>query len=276
VCPTANWWDQVNFGHEDAYAAALSHRAFRSLADLERLARRHQQAARFEERAAMIQSAYVTNFFNPKTGVLAGWKDVEGRLHDYWFLFINGMAITYGLVPEAQANAIVDRFEAKLREVGYARFELGLPGNLVPIAKEDYGKATLGTPAKDDGSDSFGIFENGGASACYAYFYVQALYQLGRRAEAERILWPMMQTFAAGGFQNGVGNAGEWRRWDGRPSGYEGFLADAYYAQMAVFTGHYGIGFGPTGFRLEPWSPLKGQRVPLGLKFMGKTVEAVE
>jgi hypothetical protein len=276
VCPTANWWDQVNFGHEDAYAAALSYRAFRCLADLERLDRRHRQAARFEESAAKIQSAYVTNFFNPRTGVLAGWKDAEGRLHDYWFLFINGMAITYGLVPEKLANAIIDRFEAKLREVGYTRFDLGLPGNLVPIAREDYGKATLGTPTKEDGSDSFGVFENGGASACYAYFYVQALYQLGRRAEAERILWPMMQTFAAGGFQNGVGNAGEWRRWDGRPSGYEGFLADAYYAQMAVFTGHYGIGFGPTGFRLEPWSPLKGQRVPLGLKFMGKTIKAVE
>src|SRR5450759_2047049 len=110
-------------------------------------------------------------------------------------------------------------------------------------------------------------------SACYAYFYIQALYQLGRRAEAERILWPMMGTFAQGGFQNGVGKAGEWRHWDGRPSGYEGFLADAYYAQLAVFTGHYGIGFGPEGFRLEPWSPLKGKRIPLGLKFMGRTVK---
>ncbi len=276
VCPTANWWDQINFGHEDAYAAALSYRAFRGLADLERLARRSEQATRFEERAAKLQSAYVTNFFNPKTGVLAGWKDREGALHDYWFLFINGMAITYGLVPEPLANTIADRFEAKLREVGYTRFDLGLPGNLMPIAKADYGKATLGTPTREDGSDTFGTFENGGASACYAYFYIQALYQLGRRAEAERILWPMMQTFALGGFQNGVGNAGEWRRWDGQPSGYEGFLADAYYAQMAVFTGHYGIGFGPTGFHLEPWSPLKGQRVPLGLKFMGKTVKTVK
>src|ERR1035437_4209689 len=242
VCPTANWWDQVNFGHEDAYSAALSYRAFRCLADLERLARRTAPAARYDERAEMIRAAYVTNFLNPKTGVLAGWKDAEGGVHDYWFVFVNGIAITYGLVPEPLANQIVDRFESKMREFGYTRFDLGLPGNLVPIAKHDYGKATLGTPAKNDGSDSFGVFENGGASACYAYFYLQALYQLGRCAEAERIFWPMMQTFAQGGFQNGVGKAGEWRHWDGRPSGYEGFLADAYYAQMAVFTGHYGIG----------------------------------
>ena len=86
----------------------------------------------------------------------------------------------------------------------------------------------------------------------------------------------MMQTFAQGGFQNGIGHGGEWRRWDGTPSGYEGFLADAYYVQMAVFTGHYGIGFGTEGFRLEAWSPLKGQEVPLRLKFMGKKVDTIK
>ena len=86
----------------------------------------------------------------------------------------------------------------------------------------------------------------------------------------------MMQTFAQGGFQNRVGHGGEWRHWDGRPSGYEGFPADAYYAQLAVWTGHYGIGFHPDGFRLEAWSPLKGKPAPLGLKCMGKQVDAIE
>ena len=163
-----------------------------------------------------------------------------------------------------------------MKEVGYTRFDLGLPGNLVPIPKADYGADALGSPKKEDGTDAFGVFENGGATACYAYFYIQALYQLGRRTEAERILWPMMRTFAQGGFQNGVGHGGEWRHWDDRPSGYEGFLADAYYAQMAVWTGHYGIGFHAEGFRLEAWSPLKGKLAPLGLKYMGKKVNTLE
>ena len=94
-------------------------------------------------------------------------------------------------------------------------------------------------------------------------------------AEADRILWPMMETYRSGGFQNGVGNGGEWRRWDGAPSGYEGFLADAYYTQMAVFTGYFGIGFGAEGYKLEPWSPLRGKTTPLGLKYMGKVIETV-
>ena len=276
VCPTGNWWDQINFGHEDAYVCALCYRAFRGLADLERLAGHPAPAARFDQRAERIRAAYVPTFFNPKTGILAGWKDSHGHLHDYWFIFVNGMAITYGLVPDPLANAIVDRLEAKMKEVGYTRFDLGLPGNLAPIPKADYGADALGSPQREDGLDAFGVFENGGATACYAYFYIQALYQLGRREEAERILWPMMRTFAQGGFQNGVGHGGEWRHWDGRPSGYEGFLADAYYAQMAVWTGHYGIGFHPGGFRLEAWSPLKGKSAPLGLKYMGKKVSTLE
>jgi hypothetical protein len=274
--PSANWWDVINFGHEDAYVCALDYRAFRGLADLERLAGRSEQAARFEKRADRIRDAYVPTFLNPKTGILAGWKDSEGNLHDYWFVFVNALAITYGLVPDPLANSIVDRIEAKLKEVGYTRFDLGLPGNLVPIRKADYIPGAPGAPQKDDGSDSYGIYENGGATACYAYFYIQALYQLGRRAEAERILWPMMETYARGGFQNGIGHGGEWRQWDGKPSGYEGFLADAYYAQMAIFTGHYGITFGPEGFQLAQWSPLKGKTIPLGLQYMGKTVETVK
>jgi hypothetical protein len=274
--PSANWWDVINFGHEDAYVCALDYRAFRGLADLERLAGRSEQAGHFEKRADRIRDAYVPTFLNPNTGILAGWKDSKGNLHDYWFVFVNALAITYGLVPDPLANSIVDRIQTKLKEVGYTRFDLGLPGNLVPIRKADYIPGAPGAPLREDGSDSFGIYQNGAATACYAYFYIQALYQLGRRAEAERILWPMMETYARGGFQNGIGNGGEWRQWDGKPSGYEGFLADAYYAQMAVFTGHYGITFGPEGFQLAQWSPLKGKTIPLGLQYMGKTVETVQ
>ncbi len=274
--PTANWWDVINFGHEDAYVCALAYRAFRGMADLERLAGNSKEAARFDKRADRIREMYVPTFLNPKTGILAGWKDSEGNLHDYCFVFVNALAITYSLVPDALANSIVDHIEAKLKEVGYTRFDLGLPGNLIPIAKADYIPGGPGAPQKEDGSDTFGIYQNGGATACYAYFYIQALYQLGRRAEAERILWPMMETYARGGFQNGIGHGGEWRDWNGKPSGYEGFLADAYYAQMAVFTGHYGITFGPEGFELAKWSPLKGKTVPLGLQYMGRTVETVE
>jgi hypothetical protein len=268
-CPTSNWWDQINFGGEDAYGCALAYRGLGCLVDLEKLAGNRAHAAIYQRRANRVKAAYVLTFLNPDTGVLAGWKDSQGKLHDYYFTFVNGIAIAYGLVGDDLANKIVDRIEAKMKEVGYTRFDLGLPGPLVVIPKNDYGPGSLGSPQREDGTDTWQVFEHGGATACFASYYIQALYKLGRRAEADRILWPMMKAYGEGRYQNGVGKGGEWTRWDGTPSGYEGMLADAYSTQTVLFTGYYGIGFGPQGFYLEPWSPLKGKRVPLGLHYSG-------
>ena len=54
----------------------------------------------FLDKARELRAAYVPTFLNPQTGVLAGWKSADGKLHDYWFTFINGMAISYGLVDD--------------------------------------------------------------------------------------------------------------------------------------------------------------------------------
>ncbi len=122
-----NAWDCVNFGHEDAYSLSLGYRGLRCLADLERLAGRTAQAKVYDRDADRIRAAYVPTFLNPKTGILAGWKSRDGQLHDYWFTMVNGMAISLGLVPDDVANKIMDRIMAKMREVGYTRFDLGLP-----------------------------------------------------------------------------------------------------------------------------------------------------
>ena len=273
-----NAWDCVNFGHEDAYSLALGYRGLRCLADLERLAGRTRQAETYDYDADRLRAAYVPTFFNPKTGILAGWKSRDGELHDYWFTMINGMAIAFGLVPDDLANQIMDRIMAKMREVGFARFDLGLPWQLVPVAKCDYLAGIpigAGGSVKEDGSDGFQNFVNGAAQA-QSYFFIQALYKLGRRAEADKILWAELGTYAANGFQNGITHGGEMTRWDGKPSGYEGFLAHCYRDPLAVYTGYWGIGFGTKGFYLEPWSPLKGKRVKLGLMYMGQIVPEIQ
>ena len=137
-------------------------------------------------------------------------------------------------------------------------------------------RPSLGGGDLPDGSDGFQNFQNGAATACFAYFYVQALYEMGRYEDGEAILGPLMRGYAEGIFQDGQGGRGEWRRWDGTPSGLEGYLADSYHAHMALFTGHFGLRVGPHGFSLADWSPLKGQRVKLGLRWMGRIVEHVE
>ncbi len=108
-----------------------------------------------------------------------------------------------GCSPTAKGTRYGISLMAKMKEVGYNRFDLGLPGNLIPVRREDYADHNWGAggPAKADGSDAFQIYENGGATACYAYFAIQALRKLGRDKEADAILFPMLKAFEAGGFR---------------------------------------------------------------------------
>ncbi len=234
----ANWWDTIGFGHEDAYANALAYRACLSLAEAARFLDQPTEAAEFTRAAQKIKQAYVPTFLNPVTGVLAGWKSRDGKLHDYWFTFVSGMAISFGLVEDELANAIVDRMLAKMEAVGFARFDLGLPGNLVPVRREDYTdkKKRYGGSELEDGSDGFQIYENGAATHCHAYWFVKALYKLGRVADARRIYYPMLRSFSAGDFQGFTPNglSKDWRNWKGEGTGYEGYLTDGYLAILAV------------------------------------------
>ncbi|MGA2656693.1 MAG: hypothetical protein ABSH34_04140 [Verrucomicrobiota bacterium] len=240
---SCNWWDVISFGWNDAYSIALDYRALRCAADLETRLGRAAKGERYRRQAARIKAAYYDTFYNPQTGVLAGWRSKDGKLHDYYFAFVNGIAVAYGLLTPQQGNAIMDRMQAKMREVGYTNFQFGLPGNLVPVARKDYaGGGVLGQPSKDDGSDSFQNYENGGATASFACFYLQALYTLGRKAEADQIFDAMLQGYRDGLFQNGVGSGVDWKRWDGKPCGYEGLLTDTYYALTAFITGRLGRG----------------------------------
>lgn len=236
----SNWWDTIGFGHEDAYGNALAHRALGGMEMMARRLGKTDDATRYHDAAEKLHAAYFKTFYDPATGVLAGWRSADGKLHDYYFLFVNGIAIDYGLVPRDKANQIMNILMAKMKEVGYTHFNMGLPGNLITVALKDYVHKTsdghFGGGVRPDNSDGWQKYENGGATGCFAYFTIAALYDLGRRAEADQILMPMLNEYAKGGFE-GRGKSGksnDWRMWDGTPMGYEGFLSDNYYTLLAV------------------------------------------
>ena len=237
----SNWWDTINFGHKDALANALAYHAFEMFGDLAGKLGHVDDAILFQEKAVKLRAVYAPTFLNPSTGVLAGWKSADGQLHDYWFTFVQGVAITYGLLDDKTANAVMDRLLAKMQAVGYTNFALGMPGNLVPVrmgdyAHENYPPMLTGEPRLEDGSDGFQIYENGGATGCWVYYTVKALFQLGRVADARRILHPMLAGYARGEFQgfDANGKSRDWRDWKGGGHGYEGLLVDNYLTLLAV------------------------------------------
>lgn len=237
----ANWWDSIGFGNKDAYCNALAYHALVGMAELARRARHPDDAEFYAARAAKLKSLYYPTFFDPATGVLAGWKSLDGKLHDDYFTFVNGAAITYGLVSTEQANSIMDHMMAKMRDVGYTQFQYGLPGNLITVPAEDF----LDPRQVWGGGGSLGFqwYENGGATAAMTYYTLEALYKLGRRKEADAILFPMLQSYEDGTFQgtstykvDGRTRTYDWRRWDGEPAGYEGYLTDGYMALLTVLS----------------------------------------
>jgi hypothetical protein len=278
------WFDTYKMQGADAYSNAADYQAFRCMADLETLAHRPDLASRYKEDADRIAAVYFKSFYNPETGVLAGWRTEDGTLHDYMFPWVNGFAICQGLVPQDKAKAILQVLLARLDKINFHSYSLGLPTNLKPMSPADYIPHTSGAPKRADGMDTWQVYMNGGATPAIEYYFIQALYQTGQYDAAEHLLWPLIGSFEAGTFNAGIQLPGQkqrnpvgsaFYRWDGSHGAGEGYLPENWDGVEALFTGHYGIGFDKDGYYLEPWSPLKGQRIKLDLPYMGKLVPYV-
>jgi len=53
------------------------------------------------------KSIFSKTFYNPKTGILGGLRNKDGELHDYWFTFVNSMAIAFGFIDKLEARKIM-------------------------------------------------------------------------------------------------------------------------------------------------------------------------
>jgi hypothetical protein len=68
--------------------------------------------------------------------------------------------------------------------------------------------------------------------------FINACYVIGDAAHGDKVLAAMLGRQQRGEFQNGVTDqamAGiDWTTWDGKPSGYEGYLADSFRFLQAI------------------------------------------
>jgi hypothetical protein len=228
------WFDCLS-GGKDGYSNAIIYRAWRCLADLEDKLGRAEQRRRYTELADKLKAAYVKTLYNRSTGWLAWWKSADGRLHDYASPAVNGLAIEYGLIEPALGGQILARLRAKMEQAGFQRFDLGVPCTLVPVLRGDYlTPGALGGPTREDGTDTFGQYMNGGITAAQTLQFIAAHYVVGEDDKADAMLQAMLGHLAKTGFQSRVGGGIDWNTWNGRACGYEGYLADCFRFLQAV------------------------------------------
>jgi hypothetical protein len=233
------WWDALNCGHKDGYSNAFIYRAWRCLAELEGQLGRAPQQAHYTQLAGRLKAVYFKTLYNPATGWLAWWKSADGHLHDYATPIVNGLAIDYGLVEPDEGRKILARLWKKMQAVNFTRLDLGLPCTLMPVRRGDYLQPDGdGVPSREDGTDTFQNYMNGGISAGHTLHFIMAHHVVGEPEKGDKILQAMLDRQATVGFQNGVRNRGDegidWTTWTGAPKGYEGYLADVFMFMQAT------------------------------------------
>ena len=231
-----NWWDNFAFGHKDIYFNYLCHRALRELCDFLTELSRMDAAAKYAAQLSLFDEHFFDTFYNPETGVIAGWISADGRMHDYMFTFAVSMGIDEGLIPLDKGRAMMDILLARMQAEGYGDLRYGIPGNLIGVADLD----TIHWPCMSD----WGRYENGGLCGMNGFHFLTAMYRVGMPEEADRILTAILNTyekeFTHSGLMPGYVQSVDWRTKEGNPCGYN-YLADNYYFLLAVYTGHAGI-----------------------------------
>jgi hypothetical protein len=229
----------------------LIYRAWRCLADLETQLGRTDQATRYMQLAERLKAAYQPALYNPETGWMAWWRSEDGELHDLAAPMNTSIAILYGLVAPENGRTMLNKLWAKMETVGFSNFAIGTPLTLIPVRKGDYSlpkpgrDRSYGQPERDDGSDTFQQYLNGGCCVSDTYYFITALNIVGESEKADRILNAMLKRQVegvfpnGGGFQNGVIDqfplGAEFMDWEGNTSGYEGHLVYSFtFLQAAL------------------------------------------
>jgi hypothetical protein len=221
------------------------------MADLEKRLKRTERAERYAGLAGKLREAFFRTFYSPDTKLLSWWISADGQRHDYWAPGLIGLSIAYGLVPEKEAKAMLTRFHAKIKESGFTRLDLGLPCVLTPILRADYlirngDGAEWGCASREDGSDSFHRYLNGGCLVCDQIHWLNAHFRRGQKESVQPQLAAMVARQGkpvypnGGSFQNGIinrpGAGAEFYDWEGKTSGYEGHLWGGFAFLQAALT----------------------------------------
>lgn len=163
-------YDAINSGHKDAYVNVLTFRAWNCLAEMAAALGKQDRADFWHKKAGGIKTAFLPEFFNPETGWLGWWRSRDGVLHDYASPPLTGMAVMHGLITPEQGRPMLEKLWAKIDEVGFRRFDLGVPTTLIPFKPGDYHFGPGGD--RTVAAHQFQHFLNGGCTVSDTFFFL--------------------------------------------------------------------------------------------------------
>jgi hypothetical protein len=229
---SSNAMDVVGFGHLDAYVNAWCYRGFRNAAALFKTLGDPSRSGRAGDAAASIRAEFTGHLLNPDTGWVAGWKSRDGRLHDFAFLWINGVACAFGLLEPVVARRALRRLEALRERIGpRIGGYMGLPLNLWPIHRADHMLPRIAPGT----TPTFETYTDGSLCAGTSGYYLRALSIHGLKDQARRLAAELDAGFADGQLHGRYGLDGaEFHTWDGLESGYEGTFGPSFLPLYAI------------------------------------------
>lgn len=221
---SSNAMDVVGFGYKDAYVNAWTYRAFRNAAALISALGKPDRAERCREVSGRLRAAYTPQLVNPATGWVAGWRSRDGQLHDYAFLWINGVALAFGLLEESTARKALLGLERLREQVGPESASEGLPLNLLPIRPEDHMLPRIFGYVQP----TFEHYTDGSLSAYPATYYLRALSIYGFKDQALKLAVELEEGYRQNVFSGGNTSGVEFKTWAGIPTGYEGTFVGSF------------------------------------------------
>ena len=227
---STNWYDVVSFGWKDAYVNALLYRALTILDEVLPVLGAHDLARGLSEWRSRLGDSFEKAFLNPETGWIAGWRSADDRLHDYAFLAVNAIVVNSGVLDSEVSRRIIEALWEEYLRVGQPDARLGLPNNLWPIPGEDLTEPMQGF--------DHGFYLNGALSHSQSRHFVEALFRVGMRDEAESLLDALCESLADATAFGGSQTGGDWRYWDGAPCGYEGILTEQFGVMAVAIEQH--------------------------------------
>ncbi len=211
----SNYWDNLPFGHYDAYENALFYQALNSMVGIYRMMGDEASLAKAEELealAAVVKEKYNELYWDEEKSRYIACIDADGTRVDYGLTFLNFEAMKYGLASPEQAKLIFDWIDGDrviegeevtgetilsyaqiMKKVNRKTYNtvkdldlrLAAITNTIPINNRDNQKTGViwwHAPAGIDpwGSASYGShLENGG------YIFYPVFYELMARTEYE-------------------------------------------------------------------------------------------